>query len=100
MIVDEEEPVSAPGDIARDRTVSGFNLHLFAPAIRRDVFYRNAAIVVQRGGHITHRGFNQKLAGLNAAKPVQPGDKPERPVTAHVQKTAVVEEDDPGGGLR
>ena len=100
MIVDEEEPVSPPGDIPRDRTVSGFNLHLFAPAIRRDVFYRDAAVFVQCGGHITHRGFNQMFAGLNAAKPGQRGDKPDRPVTAHVQKTAVVEEDDPGGGLR
>ncbi|MNN53459.1 hypothetical protein D3C81_1682170 [compost metagenome] len=99
MIVDEEEPVAAPGDVTRYRTVNGFNLYLLTPAVCRNVFDRDTAIFVQRGGHIAHRRFNQMFTGLNAAKPCQRGNKPDGAVAAHIQKAAVVKEDDPRRGL-
>ena len=99
MIVDKEEPVAAPGDITRYRTVDGFNLYLLTPAVGRYVFDRDAAVFVQRGGHIAHRRFNQMFTGLNAPKPCQRGNQPDGAVTAHVQKAAVVKEDDSRRGL-
>ncbi|GHK54519.1 hypothetical protein KPZU09_42550 [Klebsiella pneumoniae] len=100
MVVNQEKPVAAPGNIADDGTQRGFNADLFFPAAGRDVLHRYAAIVVQRGAYVADRRFNQMYAWLDTPKPGQRGDKPDSAVAAHIQKTGVVEENHASGGRR
>lgn len=100
VIVDQEKPVAAPGNIADDGAERGLHADLLFPAAGRDVLHRYAAIVVQRCAYVADRGFNQMYAWLDTAKPRQRGDKPDGAVAAHIQKTGVVEENDASGGRR
>ena len=100
VIVDQEKPVAAPGNIADDGAERGLHADLLFPAAGRDVLHRYAAIVVQCGAYVADRGFNQMYAWLDTAKPRQRGDKPDGAVAAHIQKTGVVEENDASGGRR
>lgn len=100
VVVNQEKPVAAPGNIADDGTMRGLNADLFFPAAGRDVLHRYAAIVVQRSAYVADRCFNQMYAGLDTPKPGQRGDKPDCAVAAHIQKTGIVEENHASGSRR
>ncbi len=96
MLLDEEEPITAPSDIATDdseaRHVDGDGLGV---TVRRDVRDGHRTIGVQRRGDRTDRRVDADLPRLDETLMRERHHQPDGPVTAHPERPDIIEENDP-----
>ena len=75
MMVDEEEPVPSPGDVARDLSVAGdIDLYVRCAAIAWDIINGYIASLVEDGIDFADRRFDSVRAGLDAVHVGKRGD--------------------------
>src|SRR5579884_3426005 len=97
VIVDQEKPVAAPGDIASDPAVAiHFHHHLPGGPKAGNILHRHLARIVECGFHNAYGRLNPVLAGLDSTQVSQSRHQPDRAVAAHSQISDIVEEDDAG----
>src|SRR5262245_33418320 len=94
MILDQEKPVAAPGDIAMDRTVTlDGDAHGMGMAIARHIPDCYPPIVGQMRGDDTDGGLDAMLAGLDTTHVRQRRNQSDRAMAAHAEVAHIVEED-------
>ena len=72
VVIDEEEPVAAPGDVAVDAAEAGnVERDLLAVAVGAHVFDADAAVCVQGAADVAHRRFHGMHARRDATEVVQ-----------------------------
>ena len=101
-VVDEKEPVAAPGDIAGHGAVAGdFDGDARCCAVGGDVVDGDFQIGVKLGFHDSDGGFNAVEAGLDPPHVGERDGEADGAVAAHVEVADVIEEDDAGrtGGV-
>jgi hypothetical protein len=101
MMFDQEKPVATPGNVADDRTESGYlNRDGGGKAVAGYVFEGYGTVVVECDPHHAYRCLYAVFTGLNPAKIGERGYDADGSVPAHAQASAVVEENDAGNAVR
>src|SRR5581483_7530909 len=103
VLLDEEEAVPAPGNVAGDAAKAGhFDADRFLLAPARHVGHRHSPIACEGRAHDADRRVDAMLAGLDAPEVRERDHQADRAVAAHADRADVVEVDDAGGaaGLR
>ena len=95
--IDQEEPVPAPGDIARDGAEAiDVDIDCLEMSIRNDVLDRNLALRLERARHGADGGVEPVLACGDAAQVPEGLDHADGGVAAHAEVAGVVEIDHRG----
>src|SRR5215469_9312399 len=93
MIIDKEEPVAAPGDVAAySAETIDFNRHLTRVTVAWYVVESHRARFVQYRFDLANRCLDLVLAGSDSSKVSKRDKKPNCTVTTHAQVRHVVEE--------
>ena len=101
VMLDQKEPVAAPGNVARHLAVSGyFYFDCGGPSVAGYVLDGHRAVFVQRGSHDAYRGLDAMVSGLDPAQVGERHHDTDGSVPAHAQASAVVEENDAGDAVR
>lgn len=94
-VVNEKEPVAAPGDVASDGAVAGdLDCDARCGAVGGDVVDGDFEVRVKLGFHDADGGFNAVEAGLNPPHVGERDGEADGAMAAHVEVADVVEEDD------
>lgn len=92
LVLDEEKPIAAPGNVAGDGAVARhLDGHGFSIAIRRDIVDRDRAIGIQMQGDRSDRGLDNIRTCGDASHVCESDTEPDRAMNAHVQGAIVVE---------
>lgn len=99
VIVDEEEPVAAPGHVSVHDPVSG-NVEAHGPRdpATRNVAHLDLAVEMEGGGDRAGRSVEAVQTGPDPTEMGQRRDHSDRPMHAHPEGPDVVEEEEPGDG--
>jgi hypothetical protein len=101
VMFDQKKPVATPGNLAGNRTESGyFDIDGSGPAVARNVFEGYCAVCVQDDSHNAYWRFHAMRTGLDPAQIRERGYNTDGSMSAHAQASAVVEEDDARNAVR
>src|SRR5919199_1637489 len=101
MIVDQEEPVAAPGHVSGDLPIPlDLDGDLLCMTKAGHIIDSHAPIFEEARRHRTHRRFNAMLAHADPAKIGERGHEADGAMAAHSQVGNVVEENDARGAGR
>ncbi|MFT5130465.1 MAG: UDP-glucose 4-epimerase, partial [Rhodothermales bacterium] len=101
VVVYQEEPVAAPGDVAMHVAESGhIDRHSCSAAIAAHVTDGHASVWKECSGNIANGCFELMFAGADASEMGQCGDDADGAMSAHAEIADVVEKDDARCGLR
>src|SRR5215471_8975930 len=93
MIIDEEEPVTAPGDVTSDSAKSvDLNCYLTRRPVADYIVKCDSARLVQYCFDLANRRLDFVLAGADSSQVSQRDQQTNRAVTAHAQVGRFVEE--------
>ena len=101
VMFDQKKPVATPGNVAGDRTESGyFDIDGSGPAVARNVFEGYCAVCVQDDSHNAYWRFHAMRTRLDPAQIRERGYNTDGSMPAHAQASAVVEENDARNAVR
>jgi len=99
VVLDEKEPVAAPGDVSFELPVTGDVYgNGGSKTIAWDVRDGDPAIFVEMGRNSAYWGFDLMLSRADSAHVSESRDEADGSVAAHSEVSDIVEEDDSGGG--
>src|SRR5579871_2195045 len=100
-MVDQEKPISTPGDIAHDLLIPRY-LHrdIFGVPVARHIAYRNATGRVQGSDYFADGRVDAVLSWLDPAEIGEGGHQTDGAVAAHSKIANVVEKNDSGRARR